>query len=469
MQQVLSYIGIGAHRQGEPPLRVGESAGSLDQLAPQGFEAFKLPERGALGGGLSAGLVGSHLQLPVQIVSQHGRKQEDLVASECLGRDVVHLALGFQLGENAFLSTAPVMVADHLLGADLLVGHHHLELMPVELRDEQVQLDGALVSDHHAAADKEEAIATTPGFGFPAQLEVIEAVANPRPIQPVFDLALELDEALEGHGNSEFHTQACEQGHQSIAEESAVHPDFDENAGQVLAHVLDAGEDELLGSVGVMDIARAMMDIEHLSGLSNCAEQGVVAALALLQALEAYSCAFAVAAGSNHRAIEVQGHAPQTEKGQPILDRLPIQLSDLRNAASVCRREQATHGGDIGQTIEPQNPLHHGVITVVAGIAQLAIAEQEVNDEAQHGQAVIVRAARVQMAEGIAQALLQRQALEEGLEQEQPGKGSQLLILELQIGEGVGFALNLLSAKLHVSGLFGLVGGVLTTPFYQSW
>jgi len=73
------------------------------------------------------------------------------------------------------------------------------------------------------------------------------------------------------------------------------------------------------------------------------------------------------------------------------------------------------------------------------------------------------------MAEGIAQTLLERQALEEGLEQEQPGKGSQLLIFELQIGEGVGFALNLLSAKLHVSGLFGLVGGVLTTPFYQSW
>ncbi|MEO8121706.1 MAG: hypothetical protein ABI606_20580 [Rhodoferax sp.] len=26
-----------------------------------------------------------------------------------------------------------------------------------------------------------------------------------------------------------------------------------------------------------------------------------------------------------------------------------------------------------------------------------------------------------------------------------------------------------MSAKLHVSGLFGLVNGVLTTPFYQFW
>jgi hypothetical protein len=46
-----------------------------------------------------------------------------------------------------------------------------------------------------------------------------------------------------------------------------------------------------------------------------------------------------------------------------------------------------------------------------------------------------------------------------------PSKGSQLLIFELQVGESVDFALNLLSAKLHVSGLFGLVDGVLTTPF----
>jgi len=72
------------------------------------------------------------------------------------------------------------------------------------------------------------------------------------------------------------------------------------------------------------------------------------------------------------------------------------------------------------------------------------------------------------MVKGIAQPLFQVQALKEGLEQEQSGKGSQLLIFESQVGEGVGFALNLLSAKLHVSGLCGVVCGVLTTPSYQS-
>ena len=469
MQQLLSYSGVCTQGQGESAMRVGKPAGSLDQLAAQGFKSFELPERGALGGGFAAGLVGNHLQLPVQIVSQYGREQEDLVARECLGGDVVHLPLGFELGENAFLSPAPVVIVDHLLGADLLVGHHHLELMPVDLRDEQIQLDGAFVSDHHAVADKEEAIATIPGFGLPAQLEVIEAVPNRRPMLPLLDRALELDEALERHGNGELHSQACEQGHKSIAEKSAIHAYFDENAGQGLAHVFDAGADELLGSVGVMNIAGAMVDIEHLPGLSDCAEQRVVAALPLLQAIEAHSGAFGVAAGSNHRPIEVQSHTPQTEKGQTLLDRLPIQLSNLNNATSVGRRKQATHGGDIGQTIEPQCSLYHGVIAVVARIAQVAIAKQEVNDEAEHGQAMIVCAARVQMAEGVAQSLLQRQALEERLEQDQPGKGSQLLIFELQVGEGVDFALNLLSAKLHASGLFGLVDGVLTTPFYQSW
>src|SRR5262249_11862005 len=154
------------------------------------------------------------------------------------------------------------------------------------------------------------------------------------------------DEALEGDGNRELHAQTREQGHQSITEKSSIHPHFDQDTGQGLAHVLATGEDELLGTVGVMNVAGAMMDIKHLPGLSDRTEQGIVAALPLLLAIEAHCRAFSVAAGPDHRAIEVQSDAAKVEGDQTPLDLLAIQPSNLCDTAGIRGSEQAAHGGN---------------------------------------------------------------------------------------------------------------------------
>ena len=57
-----------------------------------------------------------------------------------------------------------------------------------------------------------------------------------------------------------------------------------------------------------------MKHIEHLSGLSHRAEQGIVAALPLLLFVEAERCALGRTAGADHRTVKVQCKASQFKR-----------------------------------------------------------------------------------------------------------------------------------------------------------
>lgn len=71
------------------------------------------------------------------------------------------------------------------------------------------------------------------------------------------------------------------------------------------------------------------------------------------------------------------------------------------------------------------------------------------DDETKDDHGMIVSSSGPEVVEAVAQPVLEIQPLEQELEDEQPSEGSQLLILESQLQDGVGFALDLVSAKLH--------------------
>jgi hypothetical protein len=71
------------------------------------------------------------------------------------------------------------------------------------------------------------------------------------------------------------------------------------------------------------------------------------------------------------------------------------------------------------------------------------------DDEAKDNRGMIVGSAGAQVAEAVAQPVLEIQPLKQKLEDEESSEGGQLLVLESQLRDGVGFALDLLSAKLH--------------------
>jgi hypothetical protein len=218
-----------------------------------------------------------------------------------------------------------------------------------------------------------------------------------------------------------------------------------------------------------MDIPGPMMNIEDLAGLGYRAEQRVVAALALLAAVESNSGPFGPPAGAEDRAIEVEGDSPQTERRQTIQNKLPTESAQLRDTVLANRRQQAADRGHVGQSRQAEYSVDHGVVAIVTEISQLPKPGQEVDDERQDEMSVVVRPRGSQMPEALLQAPLQRQTLEEQLEEEQPGKGGELLTLETQFREGVDLATDLGSAKLHGKRFPWIAMVVLTTPFYQSW
>src|SRR6202163_1450642 len=469
MQQLISNGLVGTESEGEPALRPGESSRPLDELMAHRVKPLELPEGRALGGRAASWLASCHLQFPVEIVGQRGGEQEDLVPGERLRGDVVELPVGFQFSEASLLGASAVVIADHLFGANRLVGYEDLELVAALLGNKEVELDRSFVPHCGEAADEEEAITAAPRPWLPALLEVSGPRAQPTPEAMLLDPAFQLDKALKRHGDGEFNAQLGEQGDQGVAEKGAVHADLNLNARQGFAKVVDASEDEVLGTVGIVNVTRSVVDIEDLTGLRYRAEQRIVAALALLVAIEPDGGALGIAAGGDHRAVEIHRQATQTESGQPLSNELPAQLPQSRHSLEIGRGQQTTDGGHIRQALQAQHSLHHGIIAVVPQITELAKAQQQVNDETERSHGVVVSAIGAQVAEGDAQPLLEIQSLKEELKQKQAGKGSQLLVFEQQVRSGVGFAPNLFSAKLHVERSPWVGDGVLTTPSYQSW
>jgi len=87
--------------------------------------------------------------------------------------------------------------------------------------------------------------------------------------------------------------------------------------------------------------------------------------------------------------------------------------------------------------------------------------------ETEDNRGMVVSSAGAQVPEAVAQPVLEIQPLKQKLEDEEPGEGGQLLILEAQLGDGMGFVLDLFSAKLHGERPPWVGVGASTTPVYQ--
>src|SRR4051794_39183279 len=188
MQQLVLDGWVRAHGQGQPPLRLVEAPRPVDELKTQRRESLEPPKRRPLRCGLPAGFMGSHLQVTVEVMSEDGREQKNLVAGEGSCRHVVELALGLQLRKHAFLSPAAVMEDNDVASPNRFVRDNHLKLIAVDLRDEEIQLDRFLVTnDDGAGADKEEPLAAAPGLGLPLALEVAEVLVESCPETTALD------------------------------------------------------------------------------------------------------------------------------------------------------------------------------------------------------------------------------------------------------------------------------------------
>ena len=157
--------------------------------------------------------------------------------------------------------------------------------------------------------------------------------------------------------------------------------------------------DKLLSAVGIVDIARAVPDIKNLTGLSQRAEQRVVAALAFLLPVEANRGALGKATRGNNRAVKIESDPWQPLLARPINYQLPVQLAQIVNSAEIHPRQSAAQRSYIGHPGYAQYPPYHRVVLVIAHILQSPIPNRQVNNQYQHDQPVAVNGADFEMTE----------------------------------------------------------------------
>ena len=139
MQQSVLHRLIGRHAQCQATMGTYQTAGTLDELAPQRTESEKVPQGRAFLQGQAGGGMGNHLQFPRQVVGQQHAQQVDLVPDPGARGDITHLIVGFQFGEQAFLSATTLMEHKHFACAQVLVGQDDFKLVAVLVRGEQIE------------------------------------------------------------------------------------------------------------------------------------------------------------------------------------------------------------------------------------------------------------------------------------------------------------------------------------------
>jgi hypothetical protein len=89
------------------------------------------------------------------------------------------------------------------------------------------------------------------------------------------------------------------------------------------------------------------------------------------------------------------------------------------------------------------------------------------DDQQHHRESVAKDWADLQMPETAHELLLQSQALEQGLKQDQAREGGQALVFETNFWDTMGLAMNAGFATLHANGLRWFIGLVWCLQFYQ--
>jgi len=453
MQELAADPRIGVESQRQEALGMSQTAGAVEKSLAYSVECLKRPERRPAGGGVSQRLCCLHMQFPGEIVSQESGEQIEFIADSSADGDIAHRTMSLEFAEDTLLRAPTFMKGDDVGGPEGFVGDDDLEVIAGLMGDEQIELDGLLVLADGAGADKKEAEASIPSLGFPVVLEVGDVGVDPPPASASLDHPLEFGEAFEGDAEGELNTGVLQGGHDGIAEEGAVQADFDLYSRQSRADRLNTGQNELAGPVGVVDVAGAVEQVEDLGGLGDGAEERVVAAGPLAFLVVADGGALGMSAGGLDGAVEVQGQACESQEGQALEEQLPQQSADILDALGVGVAEHSTERGHIGQAVESQQTFDQGIVAIGAGVAEVAKAEQEMDDELEEEGGRAEDLAGSEVPKAGSQSAGQIQDGEESLEEDQSGEGSERLRLKLQGWYGMDLTADSGSAKLHAADL----------------
>ncbi len=162
------------------------------------------------------------------------------------------------------------------------------------------------------------------------------------------------------------------------------------------------------------------------------------------------------------RAIEIECNAGQPQPCQTLKHQLSEESPQTLDDLLVQVLQHTTEGSDIGQFSQTQQALDDRIIVIEVEISEMAVAEQQVDNQAEHQAAVAIRGFDLQMPEALSQSRSQIEASKQRLKEDQARERGQFLVLKSQLWQDSGFTSNGFSAKLHRGDLLGFEGCVVT-------
>ncbi len=452
MQQLGLHGRIRGQGQREAAFGSRQAAGTLDQPHPAGAETHERPPRDSLFSGAARGLACRHLQLTVEVVGHDRRERPSLIGGAASAGNVIRLGLGLQLPEDRRLRAAPVVQRQELSRRESGVGEDHLELVPVFVGSEDIQMHGSFGLFRLTGADEDETPCLLPAVRLPVALEEPQVLSGAVPEQALLDLPFQLREALEGYRNRVLDSERTKRMGDLLAEERAVHAHLEYHVGQDLPHVIETGEDERSRTVRVVHVAGTVPDIEDLPGLCYGTEQRIVAPLSFLLFVLPDLRALRHARGTDHRAVGVQRQACRCVLLQRLEHQRAREPAQLPHCRLVHPIECAADSRHIRQVLQPQRALHHRVVLVVAQVREPPIPGQKLHNQQRHDRGVSEDGADRQVIEVSAQPAHQPQALEQGLAHHETGERGQLLVLETDFRQRAGFPMHGKHANFYTDG-----------------
>ena len=430
------------HRQGRPPFGPDQSSRSPKKMISDGSELLELPQRRPLRGRSAFPRSHSHLQLPAEVVCQYVREEKHLIRDPLPAWNVTKLALRLQLGKDRLLGSSAIVKGCDGTSLRALIGDDHFELVAIDLRNEQVQLDRPSLADGGARTDDQEATGLTPDLRLPRQLEVRDLRVEAMPSCATLNQFFELNEAPKWHGDAVLRSQILEEPHHRLTEEGTVNSHFNAGIRQDAANLENTGSQELLSTVRIVGIPRAMEDIENLARLSDGTKQRKIATFSFVSRIESDRSALCPSTGVDHRAVKVERHTGKAQLRQAFQDQLSYQPAKPLDTWEIESCQHPAHGRHIGQPFELEDSLDHRVVTVEADVSQVAISQQQMHDQTQDEGGIGVGAACLKVPKAAAQSCAQIEPRDQSLKEDQPREGSQLLFLETKIRHAVGFELD---------------------------
>ena len=107
--------GLDAQGKSEFSRWPSQSARSLEEFHAKCAETFEDPAGSAFERRSAHGIVNTHLQLTRKIVREDRAHQKDLIASKGTNRNVVHVDLVLEFGENFLLRSTAIMKLQNIV------------------------------------------------------------------------------------------------------------------------------------------------------------------------------------------------------------------------------------------------------------------------------------------------------------------------------------------------------------------